>query len=96
MNGSRGYHPKCGNPITKEHIRQALTDKGILVQKFRISKIQFAKHMKLKEKEAQSLNTSFLLRRGDKIPVEEVTETKFQAETEQRTTQRLLHAGIHP
>jgi hypothetical protein len=52
--------------------------------------------MKLKKKEDQSVDTSFLLRRGKKIPMEGVTETKFGAETEERTIQRLPHPGIHP
>ena len=52
------------------------TDKQILTQKLRLLKIQFAKHMKLKKKEDQSVNTSFLLRMGNKIPTEGVTETK--------------------
>jgi hypothetical protein len=47
--------------------------------------IQFAKHMKLKKKEDQSVDTSFLLRMGNKIPMEGVTETKFRAEMEGRT-----------
>jgi hypothetical protein len=38
--------------------------------------------MKLKKKEDQSVDTLFLLRRGNKIPMEGVTETKFGAETE--------------
>ena len=33
---------------------------------------------------------------GDKIPMEGVTETKFGAETEGWTIQRLPHRGIHP
>jgi hypothetical protein len=32
-------------------------------------KIQFAKHMKLKKKEDQSVDTSNLLRRGNKTPM---------------------------
>jgi hypothetical protein len=52
--------------------------------------------MKLKKKEDQSVDTSFLLRMGNKIPMEGVTETKFRAETKGRTIQRLLHLGIHP
>jgi hypothetical protein len=51
--------------------------------------------MKLKEKEDQSLDTSILLRRGNKIPMEGVTETKFGAENEGITTQRMPHLGIH-
>jgi hypothetical protein len=42
------------------------------------------------------MDTSFLLRIGNKIPREGVTETKFGAETKGWTTQRLPHPGIHP
>jgi hypothetical protein len=52
--------------------------------------------MKLKKKEDQSVDISILLRRGNKIPMEGVTETKFGAETERMTIQRLPHMGIHP
>jgi hypothetical protein len=34
--------------------------------------------------------------RGNKIPMEVVTETKFEAETEGRTIHRLSYLGIHP
>jgi hypothetical protein len=33
---------------------------------------------------------------GNKIPMGGVTETKFGAEMEGRTIQRLPHPGIHP
>ena len=52
--------------------------------------------MKLKKKEDQSVDTLFRLRRGNKIPMEGVKETKFGAETEGKTIQRLPHPGIHP
>jgi hypothetical protein len=52
--------------------------------------------MKLKKKEDQSVDTSFLLTMGEKIPMEGVTETKFGAETEGMTIQRLPHLGILP
>jgi hypothetical protein len=52
--------------------------------------------MKLKNKEDQSVDTSDLLRRRNKIPMEGVTETKCEAETEGMTIQRLPHLGIHP
>jgi hypothetical protein len=42
------------------------------------------------------VDTLFPLRMGNKIPMEGVTETKFGAETEGRTIQRLPHLGIHP
>jgi hypothetical protein len=38
--------------------------------------------MKLKKKKDQSVDTLILLRRGNKIPMEKVTETKCEAETE--------------
>ncbi len=52
--------------------------------------------MKLKKKEDQRLDTSFLLRIGNKIPMEGVTEKKFGAEMEGWTIQGLPHPGIHP
>jgi hypothetical protein len=52
--------------------------------------------MKLKKKEEQSVDTLILPRRGNKIPMEEVTETKCGAETKGMTSQRLPHLGIHP
>jgi hypothetical protein len=43
-------------------------------------KIQFAKHMKLKNNKDQSVDILPLLRIGNKTPMEGVTETKFGAE----------------
>jgi hypothetical protein len=63
--------------------------------KLRIPKIQFAKHMKLKKKEDQSVDTLVLFRRGNKISMEGVTETKCRAETEGMAIQRLPYT-IHP
>ena len=81
---------------SQKNTRYALTDKWILAQKLRLPKIQFVKHMKLKKKEDQSVGTSILLRRENKIPMEGVTETKFGAETEGMTIQRLPHLEIYP
>jgi hypothetical protein len=50
----------------------------------------------LSENSPENVDTSFLLRMGNKIPMEGVTETKFRAETEERIIQRLTHLGIHP
>ena len=52
--------------------------------------------MKLKKKEDQSAESSLLLRRGNKIPMEGVTETKFGVETEGKAIQVLPHLEIHP
>jgi hypothetical protein len=52
--------------------------------------------MKLKKNEDQSVDTLFLLRMGNKTPMEGVTETKFGAEMKGWTIQRLSHLGIHP
>jgi hypothetical protein len=51
--------------------------------------------MKVKKKEDQNVETSFLLRMENKVPMEGVTETKFRAEMEGRTIQK-LHLEIHP
>jgi hypothetical protein len=82
--------------FTKEVIRYALTDKWILAQKLRIPKIQSAKHKKIKKREDQWVDTSFLLRIGNKIPMKGVTETKFGAKSKGWTIQRLPHPGIDP
>ena len=52
--------------------------------------------MKLKKKEHQNVDISFLLRMGTKIPMEGVTETKFTAETVERTIHRLPTWGSIP
>jgi hypothetical protein len=52
--------------------------------------------MELKKKEDQSMATSFLLRMGNKILMEGVSETKFRAKPEGTSIQRLPHLGIHP
>jgi hypothetical protein len=41
------------------------------------------------------VDTSFLLRIGNKIPTKGVTETKFRTEPEGTTVQRLPYLGIH-
>jgi hypothetical protein len=50
--------------------------------------------MKLKNKEDQIVDTSFLLGIRNKIPLEGVTETKFVAKG--RTIQRLPYLGNPP
>ena len=45
--------------------------------------------MKLKKKEDQSVNTSFLLKMWNKIPMKGVSETKFGANMKGWTIQRL-------
>jgi hypothetical protein len=42
------------------------------------------------------MDTSFLPRIGNKIPMKGVTETKFRAKTKRCTIQRLPHSGVHP
>ena len=68
--------------ITKELTQYVLTDKWILAQNLGYPryKIKFAKCMKLKKNEDQSVDTVPLLRIGNKTPMEGVTETKFRAE----------------
>jgi hypothetical protein len=61
-----------------------------------VRKKKKAKHMKLKKKKDQSMDTLSLLRMGNKIPMEGVAETKFGVEMKGRTIQRLPHLGMHP
>jgi hypothetical protein len=66
MDGIRKCHPEWDNPVTKEHTWYALTEKWTLTQKLGISEVKLTDHMKLK-KEDQNVDTSVLLRRGNKI-----------------------------
>jgi hypothetical protein len=49
-------------------------------------KIQFVKHMKLKKKEGQSVETLPLLKFGNKTLTEGVAKIKFGADTKGQTT----------
>ena len=51
---------------------------------------------KLKKKEDKSVDTPVLLRRGNKIPMEGVIETKYGVETEGMTIQKLPTWGSIP
>jgi len=51
MNGTKKYHPECGNPIREKHTWYAVTDKWILALKLRLPKKQSTDHMKLKKKD---------------------------------------------
>ena len=57
--------------------------------------IQFTEHMKLKNKEDQSVGVSVFPRRGSKILTEGNMETKCRAETEGKVIQRLPHMEMH-
>jgi hypothetical protein len=81
--------------VTQSQKNSVLTDIWILAQKLRIPKIKFAKHMKLKKKEDQSLD-NLPLRTGNKTPMKGVTVAMFGAETKGWTIQRLPHQGSIP
>jgi hypothetical protein len=70
--------------------------KACTAQKHKIMKIQFAKHKKIKKREDQWVDTSFLLRIGNKIPMKGVTETEFRTKMKGWTIQRLPHPGSIP
>ena len=67
-----------------------------IIPEAQIPKIQFIDHMKFKEKEDHSVDTSILRRRGIKIPMGGDTERKYGTEPEGTVIQRLSHLGIHP
>jgi hypothetical protein len=59
-------------------------------------KIQFTDSMELKKKEDQTVNVSVLLRRGNKMHMGGNTATKYAAETEGKSIQRLPNPGTNP
>ena len=58
--------------------------------------MQFTDCINVKKKEAQSVDTSVLLSRGNKILMGGERETKCGAETERKAIQRLSYLRIHP
>jgi hypothetical protein len=52
--------------------------------------------MKIKKNEDQPVDTSFLLRIGNKIAMKGDTAMKFGGKVKGWTIQRLPHLGIHP
>jgi hypothetical protein len=52
--------------------------------------------VKLKKKEDQSMDASVLLRRGSEILMRGNKETKCEAGTDRKATQRLSQLEIHP
>jgi hypothetical protein len=52
--------------------------------------------MKLKKKEKQNVNTTFLIRRGNKIPMGADTESNCGTESERKSILRLPHLAMHP
>jgi hypothetical protein len=67
----------------------------MVVQNLGIPNIQFTDHIKFKKKTNQSVDSSVLLRRGDKLLKGGYTETNCEAETKGMAIHRLLHLGIH-
>jgi hypothetical protein len=82
--------------VTKDHTWYALSEKWVLTEKLRIPKIQFTEHIKVKKKEDQSVGASVFLGSGNKILIVGNMETKYGAETEGKTIQRLPHLEMHP
>jgi hypothetical protein len=78
MDVSGGHHPEWGNLITNNVTWYALTEKWILAQKLRIPKIQYAKHKKIKRKEDQRVDISFLLRIEKKYPWKELQRQNLE------------------
>jgi hypothetical protein len=52
-------------------------------------------HKPHETQEKESVDTLVLLIRGNKVPMEGVTETKCGADTEEMSIPRLLYLGIH-
>ena len=73
-----------------------LTDKCILAQNLRTTKIESTDNMKFKQKKDQSVDVLVLLKMGNKILSGGNAETNYGAETEGKTIQRLHHLGSIP
>ena len=80
MDGPGGHHPEVTQSQKNSHDMYSLIS-GFKPRNLEYPryKIPFAKRMKLKKNEDQSVDTLPLLRIGNKTPMEGVTETKFKA-----------------
>ena len=92
MDGTWAYHPEWGNQITKYHTWCVLTDKWILAEKFRISKI----HSQTILTSRRKFKVWMLLRRGNGILTGGIIGTKCGAESKGKAIQRLPYLEIHP
>ena len=63
--------------------KNSLISECILAQKLGIPKIQFAKHMKFKKKEDQSVDTLILLKGGTKYPWKELQRQNLKQRLEE-------------
>jgi len=86
MHGTRKYHPECGNQVAKEHTWYTLTYNWLLAKSLKCLKKKFTDHMKHKKKEDQNVDASLLLRRENKIHMEEI-EGQSLAETGEKAIQ---------
>ena len=94
MDGTRRCHPERGNPVTKEHIWYALTDKWILSQKLKINKLQFTDHRKLKKKEDQIRGALLFLRKGTKYSQEQLWRQSVEQRLKERPPKVYLTWGV--
>ena len=90
MARTRKYHPEWGNPITKGHTWNILTDKRMLPEKIQITRSHEAQEERPK---CGCFSPSY---KENKILTGANMEIKCRAETEGNATQRLSHLGIHP
>ena len=74
----------------------ALTDKWILAKKLRITKMRFTDHMKFKKKENQSVDTLIFLRRGIKIPREDIQRQSMEQRLKERPSRDCSPLGSIP
>jgi hypothetical protein len=58
--------------------------------------LQNTRKSKRKKTKEDHMDTSFLLRIGNKIPMEGVIDTKFGAKRKGWTMERLPHPRVHP
>jgi hypothetical protein len=67
MDGTSKHYPEWGNLVTKEYTWYIFNGKWILDKKLGIPRIHLTDHLKFKEQEDHIVDTSVLLRRGNKI-----------------------------
>jgi hypothetical protein len=96
IDGSGGYHPEWGNPITKELTGYAFTDKLILVQKLRIPKIQFTNTWNSRRRKTKVWILNPFLEMGTKYPWKELQRQSLEVRRKDKPSRDCPTQGSIP
>jgi hypothetical protein len=96
MDGTWKYHLELGNLDTKEHKWYALTDKYILAQKFRISKILFQTIQSSRRRKTKAWILHYFVEGGTKCSQEETRRQIVEQRLKEKPSSNFPTWGFIP